>query len=223
MNKLKTTLLALIFSAFTTPLLAGSSDFAGPYIAIMGQEAGVELDGSYTDGDSTVTSGAGGKIVEAASGEIGYSLPLGDTLFISVGYIKTPGAAEISKHDDAANAADIKVEADNFETMYIAPSIAVSESSAIYLKLGNSRADLSITGDYTGTASTELDGDTVALGTTTLFPSGVFIRAEAGLTTYDQIEVNDIGTADSDSAGQKGDVVADPSIAYGGITLGYKF
>ena len=223
MNKLKTTLLALVFGAFTTPLLAGSSDFAGPYIAVMGQEAGVELDGSYTDGDGTVTSGAGGKIVEAGSAEIGYNLPLGDTFFVSVGYSRTPGEAEISKHDDAADAADIVVKADNFETAYIAPSIAVSESSAIYIKLGSTQADLNVTGDYTGTASTELSGDTVAFGTTTLFPSGAFIKAEAGLTTYDQIEVNDIGTADSDSAGQKGDVVADPSIAYGGITIGYKF
>ena len=151
MNKLKTTLLALVFGAFTTPLLAGSSDFAGPYIAVMGQEAGVELDGSYTDGDGTVTSGAGGKIVEAASAEIGYNLPLGDTVFVSVGYSRTPGDAEISKHDDAANAADIVVKADNFETVYIAPSIAVSESSAIYIKLGSTQADLNVTGDYTGT------------------------------------------------------------------------
>jgi len=222
MNKIKTTLLALMFGALATPLSAGSGDFAGPFIAVQGQSAGVELNGAYVDSDKVTTEGSGGKLIQLGAAEIGYSVPLGDTFFVTLGYGIQPGKAEISSHDDAADAADVKVKAEDFETWYIAPSVAVSETSALYIKLGTSTADLNITGDFTGTSSKELDGNIYAFGTTTQFPSGVFIKAEAGIVEYDNIFVNDIGTAaDDDSA--KGDVNADPSIAYGGITLGYKF
>ncbi len=222
MNKLKTMLFALVFGALTTPLSAGSGDFAGPFIAVQGQSAGVALDGSYKDSDNVTTEGTGGKLIQLGTAEIGYSLPIGDTFFVTLGYGIQPGKAEISKHDDAADAADIKVKAEDFETYYIAPSVAVSETSALYIKLGTSSADLNITGDYTGTASKDMDGDLYAFGTTTQFPSGIFVKAEAGIVEYDNIFVNDIGTADEDGT-VKGDVNADPSIAYGGITLGYKF
>ena len=179
MNKLKTTLLALMFGVVTTPLVAGSSDHAGPFIAVQGQSAGVALNGSYIDSDLETTEGTGGKLVQIGS-------------------------------------------ASDFETYYIAPSIAVSESSALYIKLGSSTADVAATGDFTGTSSKELDGDLYAFGSTTMFPSGIFVKAEAGIIEYDNIFVNDIGTADENGT-VKGDVNADPSMAYGGVTLGYKF
>ena len=229
MKKLKVMLygaVALIASIAVTPLMAGSADFAGPYIAIQGNSLGTELDGSCTDGDGTITNGSGGKLLTIAGGEIGYSLPLSDTFFVSVGVTYYEGAAEISKHDDAANAADVKVEADEFWTAYIQPSISVSDNSAVFFKIGVSEADLNITGDFTGTASSELTGDTVALGTKTIFGNGMYIQSEAGITSYDQISVNDIGTAETNDATDtdgSGDVKADPSVAYGAITIGYKF
>ena len=222
MNKLKTTLLALMFGVVTTPLVAGSSDHAGPFIAVQGQSAGVALNGSYIDSDLETTEGTGGKLVQIGSAEIGYNIPVGDLFFVTLGYGVSPGSAAISHADDAADAADVRVEASDFETYYIAPSIAVSESSALYIKLGSSTADVAATGDFTGTSSKELDGDLYAFGSTTMFPSGIFVKAEAGIIEYDNIFVNDIGTADENGT-VKGDVNADPSMAYGGVTLGYKF
>ena len=225
MNKLGKMITGAIAIAFasTTPLMAGSDDFAGPYIAVSAGSIGAELDGQYTDNESNVTTGTGGRIAQVGSVEIGYSLPLGDSFFVSVGASMTPGEAEISKADDAADAADITIKAKDFLSYYIAPSISVSENSAVFVKYGSAEADLNVTGNYTGTAPNELKGETMAIGTKTMFPSGLFFSAEAGVTEYDKITVNDIGNADTGGNGVTGDATADPSIAYGAFTVGYKF
>ena len=212
----------LVASMTSTPLMAGAGDFAGPYIGIAVSPMGAELDGQYTEGtDGDTTKGAGGKIITVPSADIGYNIPLSDTFFVSIGGTYTPGEAEISHHDDAANSADIKVEASDFYTVYIQPSISVTDSSAIFIKAGYASADLAITGDFTGTKSTKLEGSTISMGTKSIFPSGIYFQTEAGITEYDGIFVNDIGTSDTDGA--KGDVKADPSLAFGTVTIGMKF
>ena len=225
MNKLRkmiTGAIAIVFAS-TAPLMAGSDDFAGPFIAVSAGSIGAELDGKYTDGDGTITKGTGGRIAQVGTIELGYSLPLGESFFVSVGATYTPGEAEISKADDAADAADITIKAEEFYSYYISPSVSVTENSAVFFKYGEAEADLKVTGNFTGTAPSELSGTTMSLGTKTMFPSGLFFSAEAGVSEYDNIKVTDIGTADSDPGGQKGDAEADPSIAFGLFTVGYKF
>ena len=58
MNKIRkmiTGAIAIVFAS-TTPLMAGSDDFAGPFIAVSAGSIGAELDGKYTDGDGTITT-----------------------------------------------------------------------------------------------------------------------------------------------------------------------
>ena len=218
----------LVATITTTPLLAGSADFAGPYVAIHGQSVGAIVEGTYTDNDSVKTTGSGGLTAQIGGIEIGYSVPLSDTFLLGIGANWIPGSASILNANDADDAADITVDAEEFYSFFIQPTISVTDNSAIFIKYGQSTADLLIKGNYTGTASSELDGETYGIGTMTIFPTGVFMKTEAGWSTYDQIHVNDIGTA-ANSAGQtashagKGDVVADPEIAYGSVTIGFKF
>ena len=91
------------------------------------------------------------------------------------------------------------------------------------VKIDN-EADLKTSGNF-ASASSSLSGTTVAFGSATHFASGMYIQTEVGNTDYDKITVTDIGNAagDADDATGKGDAEADPSIAYGRITLGYKF
>ena len=235
MNKLKKLIAGVIAMTFVsaTPLIAGSGDFAGPFVQVSAKSIGAELDGQYTDGDGTITKGTGGSIAQVGSIDVGYSIPLSDTFLVGVGVSYTPGEAEISKADDAADAADITIKAEEFYTYYIQPTISVSENSAVFLKIGSSEADLKVTGDYSGTASNSLSGETFSLGTKTMFSSGMYFSAEAGFSEYDNIQVNDIGNADSacnqnggngcPSNGTKGDAKADPSTAFGQFSIGYKF
>jgi len=222
MSKLKTMLIAMIMTVASTPLLAGDG-FGGAYLGVQMQSVGVELEGQYTDGDGTVTTGSGGQLAIIGGIDVGYALPLGDSFLIGVGATFLPGEAEISKSDDAADAADISVNAEKFVTYYIQPTIAVNDNASFFLKFGSTEADVSVSGDYTGTASTTLEGTYVGVGTQVLFASGFYMQAETGVHELDSIFVNDIGTADSDTGGQKGDVTADPSVAAGNFTIGFKF
>lgn len=220
MSKIKTLLIAMLFSVASTPLLAGDG-FGGVYVGAQLNSVGVELDGSYTDTDSVVTKGSGGKLAVVGGIDIGYALPLGDNFLVGVGATFLPGEAEISNADDAADAADIKINADKFVTYYVQPTIAVNDNASFYIKFGETEADLQVIGDYTGSADNSLDGTYVGVGTQTLFASGFYMQAEAGVHEFDTIKINDIGSAGDD--GTKGDVSAEPNVASGNFTIGFKF
>ena len=79
-----------------------------------------------------------------------------------------------------------------------------------------SEADLKSSGDVTGQPN-NLDGTTLALGTTTLFGSGIFMRTEAGMHEYDKIKITGIGG--SATAILEGD----PTVAFGSVSLGFQF
>jgi hypothetical protein len=137
MYKLKKMIASVIAITFlSTPSIAGSGDFAGPFIQVSAVSIGAELDGQYTDGTGTVTKGTGGRIAQIGSIDVGYTLPLGDSFLIGIGVSGMPGSAEISKADDAADKADITITAEDFMTYYIQPTISMSENSAVYLKIG---------------------------------------------------------------------------------------
>ena len=89
MKKLRTILCAvsaLILTSMTTsPLMADSSNFAGPYIGFNVAAAGVELDGKVTSAGDDDSSGDGGETTTGNAGrtaiiggvELGYAIPLG--------------------------------------------------------------------------------------------------------------------------------------------------
>ncbi len=220
-NILKVVYTTIAMACLSTSSFADSGNFSGFYAAVGGSAAGAELDGSYTSNEGVVSKGTGGKIATVGALDLGYNFALGSTMFVSLGGSWTPGEVTVGKADDAANAADVTLKADEFITLYIQPSMMVSDNTALFAKLGHSEADLKVTGDFTGSASSTLEGHTVSFGSKTVFASGAYIQSEAGITEYDGIVVNDIGTTNQN--GKTGSAKADPSLAFGTITVGYKF
>tara|TARA_B110001452_G_scaffold147964_1_gene123183 strand:- start:293 stop:961 length:669 start_codon:yes stop_codon:yes gene_type:complete len=220
-NIMKVVYTAIAMACLTTSSFADSGNFNGFYVGISGSAMGAELDGSYTSNEGVVDKGTGGKIANVGSLDAGYNVALGSSMFVSFGASYTPGEAKLGKADDAADAADINIKADNFYTYYIQPSFMVSDNTAVFVKVGHSEADVKISGDFTGTSTNSMDGDTVAFGSKTVFGSGMYIQSEAGITEYSNISVTDVGSANEN--GLKGSAKADPSIAFGTVTLGYKF
>jgi hypothetical protein len=212
MNKIRTILLALLLSVATTPLMA---DFTGPYVGVTLAANGAEFDGKHTDEDGAITKGTAGQVFNIAGLDAGWTFGLGDSFGLSLGITNMGGDGTI-KADDAADNADVDLKISGPRTIYISPTIAVSDTSAIYLKLGKQDADFTATGDVTG-APGDLSGKTVAIGTQSIFPSGMFIQTEAGVQDYDEFTITGIGG--SSSAVLK----ATPKIAYGSVTLGIKF
>ena len=220
-NIMKMTYTAILMACLSTSSFADAGNFSGIYVGVAGTALGAELDGSYTSNEGVISKGTGGKIANTASIDLGYNLGLGSAFFVSVGASFTPGEAKLGKADDAADAADINIQADNFYTYYISPAVMVSDNTAVFAKFGQSEADVQITGDFTGTATKSMDGDTISFGSKTVFASGMYIQSEAGVTEYSNISVNDVGTANNN--GLKGSAKADPSLAFGTVTVGYKF
>ena len=96
------------------------------------------------------------------------------------------------------------------------PSISIYDNSAIYVKVGRSIADLELTGSASG-APNNLQGDLLGIGTIAMTPSGIFIKTEGSVTTFDDISV--VGVANSSTALVEGN----PDVVAGTIAIGFKF
>ena len=207
----------VLLASMTAPAMAGSSDFSGLFIGAQGSVNGMELDGKHTDQSSETQTGSGGAFAMVAGIEAGFNIPLGDSFFVGVGGMWIPVDASFDANDNEGNA-DVTLTSSSHVTWYIQPSISVYDNSAIYLKIGSSEADLTSSGDVTGQPN-NLEGSTLAIGTTTLFGDGggLYMRTEAGYHEYDHIKLTGVGG--SSTAILEGD----PTVAYGSVSLGIQF
>ena len=231
-TKICTYAIALLASiGFATPTLAGSSEFAGVFIAGHAELNVVAIDGTNTTGagnDGGATGTGGSDNIEATKGtiggfaptagyEIGFNMPLGDTFFVTVGFADGGGkSAAIAKVEDQNNTTDVSLHASNPSWWYIAPSISIFDNSAVYFKLGQAHADLKAIGDVTG-APNDIDGDMWGIGTTSIANNGLFIKTEAGAIQYDNFTLTGIG-GDTERI-----VEGNPLVGYGHVSIGYKF
>ena len=207
-----------------SPLMAERGNLSGPYFGLSASVNGVELDGTHTakaDGVGDTTSGQIGAFAVAGGLEAGWALPLGSRFAIDVGGTYNPGAARMTTGttDTVAvnTSVDVTFEVKDFVTFYVAPTVGLSDTSAIYLKWGHSEANTKTVGDYTSPG--DLSGNTYAIGTKSTFASGLYLRSEAGMTEYDRIEVKGQGNGIPTTTSAK----AEPTIAYGAVTIGFQF
>ena len=223
MNKLKTMLISALMSVVATAVLANAENFAGPYVGIQASAIGVELDASHkaaADGIANTTTGSVGKTAVIAGVELGYAFPLGESLVLDLGATYVSGDAKVaSTSDDTEANTAVSVEATDAYTYYIAPTIALSDTSSVYFKAGIVESDITIIGDVT--KLTSMDGEIYAIGTRTQLDSGIYIRSEAGIQEFDKLSVTGLGT--SGGVPTTTTVTADPTIAYGAISVGFKF
>ena len=204
-------------------LLADASNFAGPYVGVSASGYGIQLSGtSRTDTNQSVDIDevSVGQVAPLTGFEAGYALPLGSMFLLDVGAAYFTGEAELEYHEDknpGASDKDVRFKVGDLTSMYIAPTIALSDTSSVYVKLGLSEAEVTISGDIT--APGDLSGQTWAMGTRTVLENGIFIRTEAGYTDYNGISAvgkgTNINTTDS--------YAAEPTVAFGTVSLGFRF
>ena len=228
MNKLIkiVSVLAVLTGFSITPLMADSSDFAGAYIGIQAQAVGVELDGKHTSAGDTVgevTTGVAGRVAGIAGAEVGYAIPVSDTMLIDIGANYYSGAAKITtSNTDTTATADVTFTMSNMMSAYIAPTFAVSDTASIYLKIGVMEAKTATTGDVT--QPSDLSGTLYGVGSRSLLGNGMFIRTEAGMVDFDNISVKGKGAGGTGKEiATTSTVSADPLVAYGSVSIGYKF
>ena len=232
MNKiLKLSAIALLASS--TSLMAQSKNFAGASIGLSLSAVGAEISGNSTSSDggtsgTNKTSGSIGKVAEIAAIDASYGFAMGTNSVFVVGATYTPGKAKAGtgNYTDnntevqagvTSNTGTLSVEVKDPYTIYVAPTYVVGNNSALYAKLGYSKADINVnaTGGAALTAKpSDLEGWTYAIGSKTLLTNNVYVGVEASVTDYDSITA-------TRATGVK--VSADAKVAQGTITLGYKF
>jgi len=230
MNKLKTLLISCaLILAINTPVMSDSSNFAGPYIGLQGSTVGVGVQGGKSGGSDDVNESNNvnvGKTGITAGIEAGYAIPVGSSFLIDIGATHIDGAVSLRHNDTDLEAIDaVKFVVSQFTTIYAAPTLVLSDTASMYFKIGYQEADVAVTGDVTHPG--DLQGNTYAIGTRTVLDSGIFIRAEAGYTDYDNLSAQGKGT-DVVASGASGIATttkysADPELAYGAISIGFRF
>ena len=168
MNKMKTMLCAVFTLLLVNTAQADSGNFAGPYIGLTAGAYGVSAQGSSVA--SKIDTGATGtvekndvsvgKVAGIVGGEIGYALPLGDSMVLDVGASYLGGEAKIEADGDDTGTDRASFKIDDHFTVYIAPTVVLSDTSSVYIKVGLAEADTGATGDVTQPA--QLSGTTWA-------------------------------------------------------------
>jgi len=237
MNKLKTLAIgAFALCAMSTVSIADSSDFAGPYVGVQVGAVGMELDGKNTDGNGSITKGSGGVVEMMAGLDLGYAIPVSDTIAIAVGVSYIPLEADIigtsdssggegsASGDTATDPTKVTVALGDHYTFYLQPTFAISDTAAVFVKFGYSEAELDVTGQTLASKPSEIKGTTFSAGTKVNLANGMYIQSEAGMTEYDTITATGEGvTTAAGGAGLNGSVTADPTVAFGMVTIGVQF
>ena len=210
---------------------ADSGNFAGPYIGLTAGAYGVSAQGSSVA--SKIDTGATGtvekndvsvgKVAGIIGGEIGYALPLGDSMVLDVGASYLGGEAKIEADGDDTGTDQASFKIDDHFTVDIAPTMVLSETSSVYIKVGLAEADTGVTGDVTTPG--QLSGTTWALGSRTVLDNGIFIRTEAGYTEYNGISAHGLGegTQGTTRINSNTSFSAEPTMVHGTVSLGFRF
>ena len=225
MKAIKTLAITLLASmSLSSPLVAGSADFAGIWGGVQASINGVTVDGTHTSSSDnivasniSVNKGGVGAIAPIAGIEAGFNLPLGDIFIIGVGGTLISGTAKVAESKEDANAADITIEGSDMETLFIQPSISLFDNSAMYVKFGSAELHMEAIGDVTNPAKFDLNGDLYGIGMLTQFNNGIYVRTEASAVSFDSFTFTGVGAAETAI------LEGNPTIATGALSLGYKF
>ncbi len=190
----------IILCLASTCLFVGSALADSTYLGVKLSAGTLDADGTNTT--NSASGGSGGAALNS-SGSM--DLPLASifverelelsNLNLAFGIDLMPMSATTNL--DGGTGTDANVEVGNQLTVYIQPSKTLDNDTAVFVKLGYSRADVDVT-DITrqtttaGTASTDtsasksLEGPMIGLGFQKSNEAG-FMRLEVTYTDYDQI------------------------------------
>ena len=154
MNKVKTIICAvftLMLVNMTTTARSDSSNFAGPYFGVTASGWGMQLAGtartSPTGGTSEEDEVSLGQIGAVVGIEVGYAVPIGSAFLIDIGGSYHSGEAKMDFHHDGygttgvgvekdtLTSKDVSFKIDDLVSYYIAPTIVLSDTSSLYVKV----------------------------------------------------------------------------------------
>ena len=197
---------ALLATTAATPALSQSKNFAGPSIAVHAGYTGTDTKITYDDGvsanfgENDITYGV----------DLAYSFPVDNNFLISFG--ATYDLDKI-KAGSATDGNDVKLSLKDHYSLYIEPTYAFNNSTALFAKLAYHEAKGTLSVDSVS-ASDDFKGWGYGFGIKTFLNNNVFVKVEASLVEYDK---------QTDNAGTEDEVSFKPETVSGLISIGYKF
>lgn len=201
---------ALLATTAATPALSQSKNFAGPSIAVHTGYTGTDTKMTFDTpdylnfGENDVTYGA----------DLAYSFPVDNNFLISIG--ATYDFDKIKAGATGTDDLSLKLSLKDHYSLYIEPTYAFNNSTALFAKLGYHQAKGSVKLESTDddvTGSKNFKGWGYGFGIKTFLNNNVFVKAEASLVEYDK-----------ETFGSGEDIVGfKPETVSGLISVGYKF
>ncbi len=220
--------LALLASVATTPAFSQAKNFAGPSIAIGVGSNSTNYDNKLVTADPLATDSVNsGKSNFNSSIDLSYGFEVNPNFVISLG--ATYDLAEskndiISADDGLDNTAKISAKLKDHYSLYIQPTYAISNNTAVFAKAGYNfaKSEIKLTAsDGTDTDSLtysqNLNAWSYGVGAKTFLTNNVFLQFEGSLTTYDTQNKTFVGTLDTYTFSHK------PEVLTALVSVGYKF
>ena len=199
--KIRNKIIALMISLIAMPTFTYSQakNFAGPSAAINFQTIGSEVRVSV-DGEQLVDLGKTDNIFGI---DLSYSAPIDNKLLITFG-----GTYNLNKQDAGTLVEELDLEIKNHYSIYLAPTVTVSDNTAVFIKGGyhKMKGEASVDGL---SDSTKFSGWGYGAGIKTMLDKNLFVQAELQYINYGSETDDDVEFEVKSSAGI--------------ISLGYKF
>ena len=200
--------------------VSNAASLNGVYVEVGSSAIGVEASGSTNDVQGAITTGTVGKTAITGSYGLGYVLGSGK-VSLDAGYLWTPGEAKIQQSSTSNNANTVSLKISDSTEYYLAPTLNITDTAALYVKYGWNKSDLKVVGDVN--KITSMDGETLAVGTVMNWGTNLYIRTEAGQTEYDTLKFTGLGSGGTTNIATTESATATPKVHYGKIAIGYKF
>ncbi len=197
-----------------------SESQGGPYISLQGAMYGATFGGNGKNRDGAALNDATlGQVFGSVGVNVGWAIPLGDRLLLGLDLSYQPGDGKIKVDTGAGDSdttgEDVEVTVGDTRGISIMPMIAISDSSALYVKYGVTHVELTWNDEMvTGLASSML-ADTLAVGSRTVLNDHIYLQTEFGVSDFDPINIH---TVTSHSNG-----TAKAENVYGAFSIGLKF
>ena len=197
-----------------------SGSQGGPYVSLQGAMYGATFTGSGSNSLNEALNDASlGQVFGSVGVNLGWAIPLGDRLLLGLDLQYQPDGGKIKVDTGAGDSdttgEDVEVTVGDTRGISIMPMIAISDSSALYVKYGVTHVELTWNDEMvTGLASSML-ADTLAVGSRTVLNDHIYLQTEFGVSDFDPINIH---TVTSHSNG-----TAKAENVYGAFSIGLKF
>ena len=224
--------LALLATTAATPALSQAKNFAGPSIAIGVGYNSTNYDNSLVTADPLATDSVNsGKSNFNSSIDLSYGFEVNPNFVISLGatYDLTESKNDIITADDGFNnTAKISSKLKDHYSLYIQPTYALSNNTAVFAKAGYNfaKSEIKLTASSVVEEETVTDSLTYSqnlnawsygAGVKTFLTSNAFIQFEGSLTSYDTQNKTFVGELDTYTFSHK------PEVLTALVSIGYKF